>query len=555
MFRKIVSHLPFSPSLISELAFYAKRLSKEETTRRLGLIFTALALVVQSLVVFSPPESANATSPNDMINGGIHSAHWLLFHFDHNTNNFRDVLTATGITRDEIITAGKNIQTISSTSGVYSWGTTPIFGAAKGEGRYSFKKSNDGGLRTFYYRPQHLWGKYNYSAFVGHSKSFGWFAIMFNCGNLITKVVPPAPKCPPGQIGTYPNCTTPPKKCTIPGKTTLNADDPNCKEDPIASCQSLNIRSIGNNYQLTADSSVANGAKVTSYEFKIYRGGKLIKTINSNSEIATYTDKTPGNYRVVLTVKTTAGDKTNNNCTKSFTIPEPAKCAVNPKLLAADPRCQPCSGDNTLWIEDSKCKASFIQTKAAVNLTQSNVDATKTSAKAHDRITYHLRVTNRGLAEENYTFTEDLTDIVQYATIFDTGGGKVATHKTENSTLETTSLTWPEITLKPGETQERTFTIQMNSKISSMGTGTSHPGSFDCRMDNTFGNTVSINVDCPTEKKVVETVVTTLPKTGAGDNMIFAGITLAVVTYFYARSRQLKKEVRIIRHNFNAGSL
>ena len=85
-----------------------------------------------------------------------------------------------------------------------------------------------------------------------------------------------------------------------------------------------------------------------------------------------------------------------------------------------------------------------------------------------------------------------------------------------------------------------------------MSTGTSNPGSFDCRMDNTFGNTVSVKVDCPNEKKVVETVATQLPRTGASENMLFAGLILSVVTFFYLRSRQLKKEVRIIRHTYNS---
>jgi len=40
MFRKIVSNLPFSPALVGQLGFYAKRLRKEETTRRLGLILS-----------------------------------------------------------------------------------------------------------------------------------------------------------------------------------------------------------------------------------------------------------------------------------------------------------------------------------------------------------------------------------------------------------------------------------------------------------------------------------------------------------------------------------
>ena len=66
MFRNIVSNLPFSPALVGQLGFYAKRLRKEEATRRLGLIFTVLALVVQSFAVFQAPEPVNATTPGQV---------------------------------------------------------------------------------------------------------------------------------------------------------------------------------------------------------------------------------------------------------------------------------------------------------------------------------------------------------------------------------------------------------------------------------------------------------------------------------------------------------
>lgn len=528
MFRKLVSHLPFSPSLINELGFYAKRLSKEEATRRLGLIFTALALIVQSLVVFSPPESANAADPSDMVRGGVWSGSQMMSHYDANTNDIKQLFDAVGITRAELSQATQNLQTLSSRDGNYSWGMTPNFSSAQGEGTYAVKSAG-GGMRHFYYRPHQLWGNFTYSAYVGHSEKFGWFAIMRNCGNLITKRIPPVPTCPPGQIGTYPNCTTPPA--------------------PVAVCNGLTIKQNGNSYQLTADAGTAHGATIQKYVFSIYRGATLVKTIESTEKTATYKEEKPGTYKVVLTVKTSLGDRTAEGCQKTFTIAEPERCPQNPSLLKDDPRCQPCPAEPTLWAEDKKCAASFVQLKDATNLTQNNIDATKATAKAHDRITYRLKVTNKGLAPEKYTFTENLGDVLQYATIFEAGGGTLK--EDTNSNAGKTILQWPEITIKPGETQERSFTIQMVSKISSMSTGSSHPGSFDCRMDNTFGNTVSVNVDCPTEKKVVETVATQLPRTGAGENMLFAGIVLSVVTYFYLRSRQLKKEVRIVRHAFN----
>ena len=77
----------------------------------------------------------------------------------------------------------------------------------------------------------------------------------------------------------------------------------------------------------------------------------------------------------------------------------------------------------------------------------------------------------------------------------------------------------------------------------------------DGRLDNTFGNNTSINVDCPPEKQIVEQTVGQLPHTGPRENMIFAGIVFAVVVYFYTRSRQVKKEIRLIRRDLNAGTI
>ena len=87
-----------------------------------------------------------------------------------------------------------------------------------------------------------------------------------------------------------------------------------------------------------------------------------------------------------------------------------------------------------------------------------------------------------------------------------------------------------------------------------MAQGTSDPTSYDCRMVNTFGNSVEIKVNCPTPK-VIEQTVTELPRTGPTENMIFAGILVSVVTFLYLRTRQLGKEVRLIRREVTAGTI
>ncbi len=68
--------------------------------------------------------------------------------------------------------------------------------------------------------------------------------------------------------------------------------------------------------------------------------------------------------------------------------------------------------------------------------------------------------------------------------------------------------------------------------------------SYDCRIDNTFGNTVSTKIDCPAPK-VIEQTTSQPPKTGASENMMFAGIGYVVV-YFTLDHVNLNKEVRII---------
>lgn len=127
MFRKLVSGLPFSPALVGSLGFYARRL-KREATRRLGLIFTALALVVQSFAVFSPPEAANAASSNDMIYGGVNSRADILRAYDTNTK-FRNVMRYAGITRGEL--ANTQLKTINN----LSYGTGVKNGRAGGTTR------------------------------------------------------------------------------------------------------------------------------------------------------------------------------------------------------------------------------------------------------------------------------------------------------------------------------------------------------------------------------------------------------------------------------------
>lgn len=545
MFKKIVSNLAYSPALVGQLGFYAKRLKKEEATRRLGLIFTALALIVQSFAVFSPPEAANASSANDFIQGGFSTLDQFLGNYDSNNYNLKDTFNAFGITREEI--ASTTQATVRSTDGYASWGRQSRFSAAQGERTYTLPAAT-GGTYNVYARPMSLFGTYTQKMFVGYSQKVGWFGLNTNCGNLTTKVYPPILKCPTNTTGVYPNCVTV-KMCTIPGKTNLPIGDPLCKYDPVATCVNLAITPLFSNYQFRATASADHGATITGYTYIVKRDGVVVATKNVSSAELTnqyvYTEAKTGTHTVQLIVKTSLGERTNStDCVSSFTVSPPEMCPQNPKLLKTSPECQPCPGDESLWIKDEKCAASILETKTANNQTQ-NGNAIDTTAQTSDRIIYSINVENKGLAPATVTIQEKLDDVLEYATVINNGSGSLADGV----------LTWPAITLKPGEKQTRMFTVQVLEKIPAMGQGVSDRASYDCKMTNTFGNTVEIAVECPVEKLLVEQTTAELPHTGPTENMLFAGGLLAVVAYFYARSRQIKKEVRLIRRDFNAGTI
>ncbi len=69
-FKKIVSDIAFSPSAIGQLIAYSKKTKRDELTRKIGLLFLILAILVQSITILRPPESSNAASVADMIDRG-----------------------------------------------------------------------------------------------------------------------------------------------------------------------------------------------------------------------------------------------------------------------------------------------------------------------------------------------------------------------------------------------------------------------------------------------------------------------------------------------------
>lgn len=191
--------------------------------------------------------------------------------------------------------------------------------------------------------------------------------------------------------------------------------------------------------------------------------------------------------------------------------------------------------------------ASATKTVSAINLSQgTTIGSDKSAVQPLDKLSYTLKQSNPRSVSVTAEFDVRIADLLEYATLIDGGG---AAYDEKSGTLN-----WPRVQLAPGKSEERTFVLQVVSALPATATGQSNPASYDCKLSIAFGNQLDTPVDCP-PIKAAEGILMYLPPTDTGTNIAFGLVVLAIVTFFYIRTRQLKREIRVIRHNFNTSAL
>jgi len=125
MFRKLVSNLPYNPGLISQVGFYADRLHREKSVRRMSFVFMAMAMAVQSLAVISPSQPSLAASGNDIISGGAATKTSLLNAYDNNPD-VRAVYSHYNLSRADLASVTDVNRVKSNEANWYSMGRNSI---------------------------------------------------------------------------------------------------------------------------------------------------------------------------------------------------------------------------------------------------------------------------------------------------------------------------------------------------------------------------------------------------------------------------------------------
>jgi len=209
--------------------------------------------------------------------------------------------------------------------------------------------------------------------------------------------------------------------------------------------------------------------------------------------------------------------------------PTTPMCVYNSALPANSPECKPC--DKSLSSSDTLACVNVHKT--ASNQTQNIPDANNSTARPGDVITYTLFAKNGGKATvKNYVFQENLSDVMDYATVTNAHGGSLGADNI---------IRWPKKDIPAGQQISVQITVQVKNPLPTTPVSTSDPGHFDMIMTNVYGNTININLPAPTVK-TVETAAASLPNTGPGAGLVIAGLITMIAAYFYARARLLAKE-------------
>ncbi len=581
MFKKLISNLPFNPSLITELAFYSKRVHTESSVRRLGFMFIALAMVVQMFAVISPPEPTLASSSNDVIRDGFNNRDEATMHCLGDTQGFRDVLTHYGVDCDIIARA----ETVTLNSRAHdgnldSMGRNPVAATNPKNGKQANQYSVQIGGTTFYMKNFWYWDTYsssNYQALKMINKHGNIIYILYDCGNIVT-------------IGKYSPPPPPPAPAPTPTAT------PNSKPSASfnANCSSIVWRAVDPDgsprVRLYIGSASDNPSSDWSAKGSFVHSvsGKSSGTSNDGSwEIPLTYKSISSRYRVFVVVsdKLPGGSMDNTNfvratptegivfgpCLESPPPPEqpPApepevpevvdvcpnidgaqtnyeQCDVCPNIPETQSSIEECYACPEAETDDSDA-ACLEFNKTARNETQILADANNTEAHAEDIIEYTLSVSNTGKTEfVDFRMQENLNDVLEYANVVDLDGGTL----NEDDGI----VTWPATTIAAGQTLKKVVIVQVKKSIPQTPASTSDPGSYDLTMTNVYYDK-SISISLPSSpQKQIEIVSKTLPNTGPGETLAVGFVIVTIAGYFLARSRLMGQELEIIKQEYSTGA-
>jgi uncharacterized repeat protein (TIGR01451 family) len=528
-FKRLVSNLPYNPSLITQVSFYAKRLRQETSIRRLGFLFFALTFFVQMFAVIAPPKLSSAQdTDNDVIRGGFSSHAQANADCDNNVQDYAGVLDYFGISCNDVHNAQEvTIRSTDSDGRLMSMGRKPYFA---NEINYTINGN------PYHLRPLQAWDRgvtSTYRAIEGTTPNGLTFILLYDCGNpVFIGVPPPKPTPKPTPVKSV--------SCTI---LLMNheSNDVLKKGDTVTVVGQFSGTNMSSTDTIDMAYDYINADTGQEVVPPVRANGNLFKNgVASDIQNRSFVMNTPGRYTFrlagVFNGALVPGSFVSP-CARTISVAVPVvTCHENPNL----PQCKPCP--NATPTQPEKC---LVFSKMATNETTGDTNANNSTAHAGDVITYNLFTKNTGkVTVKKFVVSESMSDVLDYADITDLHGGTMSADH---------FVTWKAVDIKAGETLHNQITIKVKSPVPNTPVSTSNPAKFDLIMSNKYGNTVNIKLPTTTIK-TTETVTTALPNTGPGENIAVGFIVFAFVGYFFARSRLMTKELDLVRQEYTTGA-
>ncbi len=554
MYKKLIANLPFNPSLIGQVSFYARRVHQEEKIRRIGIFFVVLSLFVQIFAVIAQPEPSLARSNNDIIPGGFSTKAEALSHCRDNNYDFQTTLEYFDVSCNDLESASK--QSIRSTD--YDEKLMSL-------GRLPYGKEGERSVRidgkTYYQRYLWSWDSWAYStydALVGERSDGTPFMVLYNCGNITVVEVEPEEQSYAAYSTLIQGGSDGGGGSIFPGGGTFNAPHSIESNRPTVSSMSdvaISRDEIIGIARVRAPDTITHNGQVWErqgsshcYNTSDCRNDGVVHTLSVRSYdmqrpeyVQTYWFYEPADSTQPEPEPQADPEPEPEPEPRQQPAPEPVDaCPEIPGMQNGETECNPCEEAE----DRNDTTACLVLSKTAENNTQNIANANGTVAQPGDMITYTLATQNTGQVTINeFQVEENIGDILEYALVRDFHDGNLN---------DDAIVKWQPESIEPGETLTQQLTIQIKDTLPQTPVAESNPGSYDLLMTNVYGDTVEIELPSSLPK-ATEQVVQTLPNTGPGDSLLISVVVTVFVGYFFARTKLYGKELDIIRHEAVAG--
>lgn len=205
-------------------------------------------------------------------------------------------------------------------------------------------------------------------------------------------------------------------------------------------------------------------------------------------------------------------------------------------------------GDNVECFDDLDiyCQKSLDLSQTIINASQGNIPASNSTVMPGDQLSVTINITNG--TNENITTRPSvrLADMLEYTSIIDKNAGYLEE--------DTNTLLWSKTDLVPGATQTRTFILKTLDEIPLTAHGKYYTESYDCKISSMFGNKIDANIECPLLKNI-ESISSQLPQLQSPIATYSLLSAFAISILLYARTRQISREIKLIRRDASAGTI